>query len=176
VNVQKLTRIDESIISDHSKLTADDECYFWREYTSGRNYAFGPSNSLISNLKKKPRLCSPAEIGHKNRVIDECSRFFAGAVDMTWLKDATLVPIPPSKARGHPDFDDRMTRVCRGIRPSRSLDVRSLVIQTTSLEAAHEVGSGSNKANRWGDPARPCRTKNCPPGLFLASVEKPIST
>jgi hypothetical protein len=49
---------------------------------------------------------------------------------------ATLVPVPPSKARGDPAYDDRMTKVCQGIRAG--LDVRELVVQSESLPAAHE--------------------------------------
>jgi hypothetical protein len=139
---QKLTRVDESCIGDHTKLNAGDECYFWREYTSGRDYRFGPGNDLISNLKKKPSKSSSGELRHKSRVIKECSAFFSRAINPDWLNEATLVPIPPSKARNHPDFDDRVTRICRGIRPHPPLDVRELVVQTESLAAAHEAGCG----------------------------------
>ena len=139
---QKLTRIDESCIGDHTKLNADDECYFWREYTSGRDYQFGPGNDLISNLKKKPSKSSSGALFYKSRVIRECSAFFASAINPEWLNTATLVPTPPSKARDHPDFDDRITQICRGIRPRPPLDVRELVIQTQSLGAAHEAGRG----------------------------------
>jgi hypothetical protein len=138
-NDQKLTKIDESIIGDHAKLTADDECYFWREYTSGRDYRFGPANDLISNLKKKRSQSSSGAIWHKDRVIRECSIFFSRAVNMKWLEEATLVPVPGSKTKEHPDFDDRMSRICRGIRPQPALDVRELVIQSESTDAAHEA-------------------------------------
>lgn len=137
-----LTRIDATIMGDHSKLVANDECYFWREYTSGRNYAFGPGNDLISNLKKKPSRSSPAELGHKNRVIAECSAFFRSAIRADWLASATLVPIPGSKTADHVDYDDRMTRVIAGIRPQPPLDIRNLVRLTTSLPASHECGPG----------------------------------
>jgi hypothetical protein len=40
--------------TDHYHLTADDECCFLYEYTSGKNYSFSETNNLISNLKKKP--------------------------------------------------------------------------------------------------------------------------
>lgn len=57
-----------------------------------------------------------------------------------WLAEATLVPVPPSKAEGHPDHDRRMERICRAIQPD--LDVRLLVRQTVSTAAAHEAGLG----------------------------------
>jgi hypothetical protein len=137
---EKLTRVDTTILADHSKLTATDEVYFWREYTSGRDYTFGPGNDLISNLKKKPSSSSQAELRHKQRVIGECSRFFRGAITTTWLDQATFVPVPGSKAVGHPDYDDRMASIFSGIRSAPPIDVRRMVVQTRSTGAAHEAG------------------------------------
>lgn len=138
----KLTRIDATILADHSKLHAGDECYFWREYTSGRNYDFGPGNDLISNLKKKPSRSSAAELRHKNRVISECSDFFRGAINPAWLASATLVPIPGSKTTDHADFDDRMSRIINGIRSQPALDVRHLLRLTVSMQASHDSAQG----------------------------------
>lgn len=137
---EKLTRIDATNIADHTKLVVEDEAYFWREYTSGRNYAFGPGNDLISNLKKKPSSSSQGELRHKRRVIGECSAFFRHAINPEWLDKATFVPVPGSKAVGHPDFDDRMVEIFRGIRASPPIDVRKMILQTASTNAAHEVG------------------------------------
>src|SRR5690606_35671744 len=114
---EKLTKLDESARGDHSKILASDQIYFWREYTSGRDYRFGPGNDLINNLKKKPHLASAAELRHKARVMAECSHFFRISINQDWLANATLVPIPPSKAVGEAGYDDRMFTVCRGIRP-----------------------------------------------------------
>ncbi|MDP8250691.1 hypothetical protein [Pseudochrobactrum saccharolyticum] len=141
--VDKLTRIDTSLLADHVKLTINDECYFWREYTSGRNYLFGPGNDLISNLKKKPSISNVHELRHKERVIAECSQFFSTAINMDWLKTAVLVPIPGSKIQGHPDYDDRLIRVCRGIRSNMPLDIRCLVRQNQSSVASHESGNAA---------------------------------
>lgn len=137
----KLTRVDECCLDAHSKLSGSDECYFWREYASGRDYRFGPGNDLISNLKKKPT-SSAAELRHKNRVIEECSQFFAKSLNPKWLNTTTFVPTPPSKIKSHPDYDDRITRICKGIRSQPPLDVRELVVQSKSLQAAHEVAPG----------------------------------
>jgi hypothetical protein len=51
-----------------------------------------------------------------------------------------LVPVPPSKAKNDPAYDNRMVQVCRLIRraPQPPLDVRELVLQRSSLSAAHE--------------------------------------
>lgn len=140
-NDKKLTRIDESNIGDHTYLNAEDECYFCHEYTSHKNYAYGRTNNLISNLKKKPNKSNPYELRYKAEAIAECADFFSNAINPEWLIDATLVPVPPSKAVGHPDYDDRVKKICEGIRARQRLDVRELILQTTSLPAAHEGGS-----------------------------------
>jgi hypothetical protein len=138
---EKLTKLDDSVRGDHTKILASDQIYFWKEYTSGRDYRFGPGNDLINNLKK-PHTSSAAELRHKARVMAECSRFFRAAINQEWLRNATVVPIPPSKMANDPGYDDRMLRVCRDISPIPPLDVRSLVYQTKSLPASHEAGPG----------------------------------
>jgi predicted amidophosphoribosyltransferase len=55
-----------------------------------------------------------------------------------WLATGTLVPVPPSKARGDPEYDDRISQICRAI--PGAADVRELVIQTRSLPADHVGG------------------------------------
>lgn len=50
----------------------------------------------------------------------------------------TFVPVPPSKARDDPRYDDRVTRMLRAIWPARTADIRDLVIQPESAAAAHE--------------------------------------
>lgn len=135
----RLTQIDEGNIGDHARLTSADRCYFLYEYTSGRNYAFSATNSLINNLKKKPT--SPAnQLRYKTQAIGRCATDFRNAILGEWLATATIVPVPCSKVATDPEFDDRMTRVAQLITPG--LDVRALVRQTASLRASHEVGDG----------------------------------
>ena len=71
--------------------------------------------------------------------IERVARAFAGAINRAWLDGATLVPVPPSKAKGDAGHDDRMVRICDLIaRPA--LDVRELVVQRNSLPTVHEFG------------------------------------
>jgi predicted amidophosphoribosyltransferase len=121
-------------------LNADDECFFIYEYTSRKDYSYSATNNLISNLKKKPSLRGEYQYRYKTQAIQKCSADFGGAINKKWLETGTLVPVPPSKARSDPEYDDRVVRICNGIsRPTpRPLDVRELVIQRTSLPAAHE--------------------------------------
>ncbi|OYQ36802.1 hypothetical protein CHU95_03255 [Niveispirillum lacus] len=137
----RLREIDESNRDDHSRLTADDVCYFLFEYTSRKGYSFSTTNQLISNLKKKPSGAGRPGYQYKAHAIRECAAYLTEALNPKWLAKATLVPVPCSKAKDHPDFDDRVERICRSIGPSRP-DVRALIVQTESTDASHEVGDG----------------------------------
>ncbi len=136
----RLTEIDETNVGDHSYLSADDSCYFLFEYTSHRGYSFSATNNLISNLKKKPSESNRPGYHYKGQAIAQCAVHLRGAIHPDWLATATLVPAPPSKAIGHPDYDDRVERICRLV--SGNIDVRSIVQQINSTTAAHELGQG----------------------------------
>lgn len=133
----RLTEIDESNIELHTRLTAEDRCLFLFEYTSGHDYTFSATNDLISNLKKKPG--APGQF-YKGQAINRCANYLRTALNADWLRQATLVPVPPSKAPGDLLYDNRMERVCRQIQ--HGIDVRLLVRQTLSTAAAHEVQPG----------------------------------
>ncbi|MFM8700266.1 MAG: hypothetical protein ACKOC1_02555 [Hyphomicrobiales bacterium] len=56
------------------------------------------------------------------------------------LGQLTLVPVPPSKLKIDPDYDDRMMDMLRALRAPAGInpDVRELVVQTKPIPAAHE--------------------------------------
>lgn len=137
----RLSLIDDTSRGDHYYLTADDTCYYLYEYTSHRDYSFSATNQLISNLKKKPSQAGQQHYRYKDQAIGICCRTFAAALNPQWLAIATLVPVPGSKAPGHPDHDDRIERICRFMCQPPP-DVRPLVRQTTSTNASHEVAQG----------------------------------
>lgn len=106
------------------------------EYTSQKTYSFSDTNQLISNLKKSPK-SSTLEIGHKRRAIRDCSEAISRGLAPELLAGSTFVPIPPSKAGGDPEYDDRMLQVCKGITGPTTIDVRELVTQNASIRTAH---------------------------------------
>jgi hypothetical protein len=64
-----------------------------------------------------------------------------------WLNTATLVPMPPSKAKTDPLYDDRMVRMLRAIRTTPALDIRELLLQATSTQAVQaKTAAGRNRA------------------------------
>lgn len=135
----RLTQIDQSHWADHAHLLPTDVCFFLREYTSGKGFAFSDTNRLLSNLKKDPLNSARADYRYKSEAIDQCSDELKDALNPEWLEHATLVPVPPSKVRSDPGFDDRLVRVCRGM--GQAIDVRELVYQTSTTRASHNSGA-----------------------------------
>ncbi len=75
---------------------------------------------------------------HKEKAIRDSANMLRTAIcahDREWLESATLIPVPPSKARGHPEYDDRICQVLRLM--GSQLDIRELIIQRESMAACH---------------------------------------
>jgi hypothetical protein len=131
-----LTAIDALTRTDHHYLSDQDRCYFLGEYTARQGYAYSDTNQLILNLKKRMDLAGTPQWPHKGRAIIRAARALQNAVPDDWLAEATFVPIPPSKARDDPLYDDRITKVLSRINPKP--DVRDLLLQIESTEPAHD--------------------------------------
>jgi hypothetical protein len=143
-NPIRFSKIDESNIEDHPRLTMDDHCLYLWEYTSGASYEASGTNSLIKNLKKKPsERLTKGGYHYKAAAIESCAKAFKQAFNPDWLNGATLVPVPGSKIAGDPDYDDRMVQICRLLR--EHADVRSIVYQSESTARAHEAGPGGRR-------------------------------
>lgn len=132
-----LTCIDELLRDQYYYLTATDECYCLREYTAGHGYAHSDTNSLIANLKKGVDRRGRPEWEYKERAIRQVAAELAESLPRSWLAETTLIPMPPSKARADPLYDDRMHRVLLALPGSEELDVRELIEQRVSTDAAH---------------------------------------
>jgi hypothetical protein len=127
----RLQKIDDANRGDHYYLADDDECFFLYEYTSGAGWRGGETNQLIHNLQKKK---GDGGYNYKAPAIVKCAKNFSETINPKWLVEATLVPVPPSKARTDPQFDDRMERVCKSIRSPDPVEVRELVHQLNSTD------------------------------------------
>lgn len=130
----RLLQIDETNVGDHWHLREGDQCFYIWEYTSGRDFSFSQVNNLINNLKKKPT-ASEVQLRYKAAAIARCGEALRTTLNPEWLGKATLVPVPPSKARDNPEYDDRMLRVAQAIPHG---DIRALVRQRGDFVASHE--------------------------------------
>ena len=137
---QRLTKIDPLILCDHVYLDEDDECYFIGEYTARMGYAYSATNDLVLNFKKTMDRRGRLEWPHKGRAIRRAADAFRTALEpmgQEAINQVTFVPIPPSKAKDDPLYDDRLTQMLSLIRPEPKLDVREIIVQKHSTEPVH---------------------------------------
>ena len=131
VDTYHLTKIERVDLPDHYHLEADDGCYFYGEYTAGEGFRYSDTNQLIYNLKwsSSPYWRDAA----KNKVA-------AHVAAIANLDEFTFVPVPPSKAKGDPEYDDRLMDVLRIVqRRKPDVDIREIITQRESLEASHNA-------------------------------------
>lgn len=135
---QRLTQIDDLTRPDHHYLVPGDACLFFGEYTARAGFAFSPMNSLIHNFKKPMDRRGRPEWRYKDQAIEKAAAAFTAALNPEWLRSAALVPMPPSKAKNDPLHDDRVLRMVSLIGHPARFDVRELLYQTESRDAAHD--------------------------------------
>lgn len=137
----RLLQIDETTVGQHFSLAATDTCYYIWEYAARQPFNFSPTNQLVKNLKIKPIeiVASPPRRRYKQEAIAHCANALRTLIPQGWVEnDATIVPLPGSKANGHPDYDDRLQLILRNAFSGYDADIRPLLIQTESTPADHE--------------------------------------
>lgn len=134
----RLQKIDEHTRPDHSYLDENDECYYLLEYTPREGFAFSSANDIILNLKKSVDRRGRAEYRYKEWAIQRSSALLREALSAQWIASATLVPVPCSKQKNHPLYDDRMLQVLQRTTDGLPCDVQELVIQNDNLDSFHD--------------------------------------
>lgn len=144
-----LLQIDDTTRGDHIYLRPDDVCFYVGDYTARGGYGCSPINDLVINFKKPVTRRGRPEYAYKERAIARVGRYFRDSFAPTAFQRVTFVPVPPSKARSHPEHDDRVTRslahMADLVQAELNLiaDVRELVVQQGSYEASHAANVGS---------------------------------
>lgn len=141
VVLKNLTQIDDLTRADHWYLEATDSCHFFGEYTAQKGYSHSPCNQLIVNFKHDPqkRVTSPYAFRYKVQAIADVSLALASVFRPEHISSLTFVPVPPSKAKSDPAYDDRCVQALRQMESyvGTPIDVRELVIQTASTDTSH---------------------------------------
>ena len=135
----QLTKIDELTRGDHTFLETGDECLFFGDYSARRGFAHSATNGVIANFKKPVKYKGTSSWKYKAREINAVARAFSSNIGSAF-SSLTLVPVPPSKLKTDPEYDDRMMDMLRALRAPAGLtpDVRELVVQTQPMPAAHD--------------------------------------
>lgn len=143
--LERLSQIDVLTLPDHFYLGPDDVCLYYGDYTARRGYDHSETNQLIRNLKKSVLRRGRDEYRYKEFAMDRIAQALVGHIRM---EQVTFVPVPPSKARTDPEYDDRMVQIlarCQRLNPAT--DYRELVLQTVTTVAAHTTADRPRPAD-----------------------------
>lgn len=138
-----LRQIDESNISDCYYLDSNDICHYWGTYTAGKGHSFSRTNQLISNIKKPMDRKSLPEWRYKVSDMKVCAELVRSSLDSIKEYEGMyilVVPIPPSKAKTDPMYDDRMSKIAHlatRTTITKNIYFDELVIQEESTESFH---------------------------------------
>lgn len=130
--------MDETVKSEHAALSRAGDCYYLLEFFPGNRYGFQSGNDLVKNFKRQIDWCGAIALKRKEWAIRDAARLlrpaFASLVDFA---TTTLVPVPPSKIRSSPFYDDRVGRLLR-LSCSSGADVRELIVCRGDRTPAHQ--------------------------------------
>ena len=136
--MSNLVKIDELIIGQHWSLSQTDECYYLLEYTARQRPPLSRGNDLIMNLKKPMDRKGRPEWRYKEWAINEIARELRSSLSVVIdFPSTTIIPIPPSKIRTNPLYDDRNLKTLRKACPTDA-DIRELIIGKKDMSASHE--------------------------------------
>lgn len=134
----RLIQIDELNRSAHHYLNEDDECYYVMEYTSGRDYQYSDTNSLIKNFKKGLDRKDQGDFKYKEVAIRRLLFIFREILTREALKGITIVPMPSSKSKDDPLYDNRVVQLLNRLTSDFGADIREILYLEESIEASHE--------------------------------------
>lgn len=115
---------------------------YGRTYTPRADYSYSTTNQYIWNLKIPPN-SGNSRLTYKRDAILNFTAELCGFLLRYPGITAALVPMPPSKASGHSDYDDRMDQVA--LKTSNQVDgicFMPLLYRTRSVESVHQCTSG----------------------------------
>lgn len=130
IRFQKLSEFE---LADHRFLEPGDSCYYLGEYIAdGLGYQHGGWNQSIKNLQHSPRSDSQL-IYYKNRAINEIVEIMLSAGKR--LDGYTWIPVPPSKCKDNPEYDDRLIQILRKLnaRYPGDIEIRDPIFQPADL-------------------------------------------
>lgn len=147
----RLQRIDDATREDHRFLDPNDFCLYHGEYTARAGYGCSPTNNRILNIKKSVTKRGRAEYAYKERDMRWAGEMFRIALSAEALATVTFVPVPPSKAPDHPEYDNRMSVILRHMAEGNGADMRELVVQRNSYEASSQAALQGRERMHSGD-------------------------
>lgn len=137
--------IDEAIRDQHEQLTRQDKCFYFYEYYPGFGYNYSIGNNIILNFKKCVSRKGKDEYQYKLSAIETIANLLTNNFNPKVASDYTFVPIPPSKTKDDPLYDDRLVETLRKFKEKMEeqyqvlINIRELIVQTDSYTPAHSA-------------------------------------
>lgn len=134
-------RIDTLTRLEHPRLSDDDRILYFGDYTAHAGWSHSECNQLIFNIKKPISRRGSPGWHFKQRDIDRCAELISSAFGSS-LSRISFIPVPPSKVKEDPDYDDRLVRILSQVRGAdgEEAQVLEMISQNTNRDAAHEFG------------------------------------
>ena len=132
--LSQLIKIDNLMLSDHYYLDETDTCLFFGEYFTSDNPSWRTHriNSIIFNIKKPISQQNEPHYSYKAQDIK-----LVGESLKNWDWSSFLaVPIPPSKTKSDPAYDNRLTRIL----DEGGISYKEVVLLKENRGASHESG------------------------------------
>ncbi|MBZ2170385.1 hypothetical protein [Marinobacter sp. F4216] len=131
----RFTKVDSQVLDQHYYLSSEDECFCLGEYTARGGFAASEMNQLILNLKKGVDRRGRPEYRYKTEAIDTIAGFFSKGIK---LEQLSFIPVPPSKSKQDPLYDDRMCQILQKMQElNPNCHWEELIVQTQSTDANH---------------------------------------
>lgn len=143
----RLVKLDELKSGAHFYIRPTDECYALCEYHSGMPYNYSDENDMIFNIKKdlnKPQKQIYWKDKHIERACEVLQRD-ASPFLSSIAGSASIIPIPPSKRRDNPLYDDRVLRMANTCAKGTHLNVVDAMETYNELGPSHYAGGSRPK-------------------------------
>lgn len=135
----RLQKIDELHLRSHKYLTSEDECYYFMDYTAPASEHKTEENRIILNFKKKMDRKGRWDWDYKRIAIQDVSKLFIQNVPPIISRDAIMVPVPPSRAKEDPLYDDRLVQLVKNYCKEHPLtEYREIVSLKSNIKPTHE--------------------------------------
>jgi predicted amidophosphoribosyltransferase len=132
-----LVKMDAVVKVEHAALRLTDECYYLLEFYPGKRYGFNADNDLVKHLKRRVDRSGMMALKQKEGALRDIANLLRPAVAALFdFGSTTFVPVPPSKRRADPFYDNRVAQLLRLACPA-SADIRELIVCREEREPAH---------------------------------------
>jgi predicted amidophosphoribosyltransferase len=121
-------------------LSADDDCYYARDYISHARFDASDGNNLLTNFKKPVSKRGSNQWKYKLQAIERFAREL-----LTILPDNAVVgSVPTSKSRTDPEFDSRLDDVLIRLNQLKmTIRIERPIDRAATAQAVHHGGTRS---------------------------------